>query len=58
MLSCLFQKSVQIAMKNETEKCTRESHALDAVALAFEILTETRMLSRFASTVEAFNDYE
>ena len=45
-------------MKSQMEKCTRESHAFDAVTLAFEILAETRMLSRFASTVEAFNNYE
>ena len=45
-------------MKSEREKCTRESHALDAATLAFEILAKTRMLGRFASTVEAFNDYE
>ena len=45
-------------MKSETEKCTRESYALDAVTLAFEILAETLMLSRFASTIQAFYDYE
>ena len=45
-------------MEGEMEKSTRESHALDAMTLAFQVLAETRMLSRFASTVEALDDYE
>lgn len=37
---------------------TGESHALDAVTPAFEVLAEAGMLGRFAGAVKSFDDYQ
>jgi len=41
-----------------TRACTWESHALDRMTLAFEVLAETSVLGGFTGAVEAFYDYE